>query len=541
MIGWHKRIGKVLYVHAHGAIAIGRRGAEWAPEASFTTPDARDDSGIADPDALESAFDEWAIARRRERIALLVDAIDEQCVIETLPNVGLRDRGALVRRRIAQRFRDADFSTWYLSRDEPRNRRTPGRSVALLALQAHALLAPWIASLSARRVRIERLTTPSLLAPAASPGKHRAGQELIVSLTPAGLRQTFVADGLPSFTRLTARADSVQEVIDEITRTMQYLAMSQRIAREPLAAPVRVSIAGSELSAREGWPVSIPLDGTSHADVRMVEASASSLGFWAARASSARGRGFADMDLVHTARVSDARTLAWTSACLCAACGLVVASAAQFTQRELQMEAALIERRTMAQGTELERLRRAVDRLPANAAEMTAVVAMARQADRERVDGHALLTTVARALAGDEAIRVLGLEWAPVVDPEATGIVRAREPVVAAAPDLDIDGSGKPLEPLDGAVSGGLEAIAVVQRDALRVVLNGEVWGAVGKADANARVQALADRLAREAGSDILEIVLPWSLSPDTGLSASTSDPTVRRPSFRIAVGWRTR
>ena len=78
----------------------------WSPDAS--TPErvaifADDDEGLYKFDAYLAQFPE-------QTSALLIDVIEEEFALETIPKLGLRDRNALITRRRLRKYRSTPYS-----------------------------------------------------------------------------------------------------------------------------------------------------------------------------------------------------------------------------------------------------------------------------------------------------------------------------------------------------------------------------------------------------------------------------------------------
>jgi hypothetical protein len=209
----------VLYRWAHRKLAI---------ESSF----ANNEEGAA-------AFAVHLRGLPRSLFYLLVDIVEEDFHQENVPFVRGRDRAALLGRKLAQRYRDTSLSL-ALSLGYERTQRRDERML-FSAFTNNAQFQPWLEALREAEIPVVGVFSAALLAPAigAKLGAKKA-PVLLVTLQPAGLRQSYVEHGKIRFSRLgpleasdAADPNRVAEAFDrETTRVHQYLTATRVVARE---------------------------------------------------------------------------------------------------------------------------------------------------------------------------------------------------------------------------------------------------------------------------------------------------------------------
>jgi hypothetical protein len=187
-----------------------------------------------------SKFEAWLKTYADDTYFILVDIVEEEFVVDSVPAMRKKDQIQVIRRRISQKFRDAKLAQW-VPLTVARRIRLSLKSVSqepskilYSALPNDALLAPWLALLERSKVAIESVVSPALLAQRLVSEKLSASNGLIMSWAPAGLRQTLIIDKQIRFSRLSGSKKPVdrETVIEECQRTIQYLMMSQQISRD---------------------------------------------------------------------------------------------------------------------------------------------------------------------------------------------------------------------------------------------------------------------------------------------------------------------
>jgi hypothetical protein len=193
---------------------------------------SNDDDGIA-------AFEEFLTPFGGTPAYFIVDAVEEDYRLETLPHALGPDRREMVRRKLRLLYRNTPYTTaWLLGRDTGRRRDD---RYLFAALTNPDLIAPWLHATVARRLPVAGVfLLPLLSAALVEKLRVRAVNLLLVAQHSGGLRLTFCRDHQFRLSRLT-RADPgrggnrARFLAEEISNTRIYL-HALRVARldEPL-------------------------------------------------------------------------------------------------------------------------------------------------------------------------------------------------------------------------------------------------------------------------------------------------------------------
>lgn len=181
--------------------------------------------------------------------AVLVDVADESFELDHLPHAYGRSRRRLIARRRESHARGSPLATAL-----PAGRQADGRRddrFVFATLARSPLIDPWLHALERNRAAVHGVYAVSQLA-AAIAGRHTREPCLLVSLTHAGLRQTFVAGGSLQFSRLTSLPgktfDEVAAACAAEAADMRRYLCAKRLA-EPDAA-LRVVVLAHPSQAR---------------------------------------------------------------------------------------------------------------------------------------------------------------------------------------------------------------------------------------------------------------------------------------------------
>lgn len=225
---------RVLYFTAEDHYLYASSGSALELEARFSG----DESGVGE-------FREYLRGRRGALFSLVADLAGEDFHEEQIPFLRGADRDAIVRRRIAQRYRDtrlaAALSLGQVVTPERRNER-----LLLASFTNTQQLAPWLDALEESDARLAGVFSVPLLAPllAARLGA-KAGRTFVVTANRAGLRQSFVEDGKLRFARLERTADMAPQALAAFVRTethrlAQYLVTLRALPRD--GTPIQVLV-----------------------------------------------------------------------------------------------------------------------------------------------------------------------------------------------------------------------------------------------------------------------------------------------------------
>jgi len=202
----------------------------WQPggprlEASF----AADTAGF-------EAFAEYLHEQRASLFYLLADVAEEGFQIEDLPYVRGNDRQEMLKRKLAQYFYGTPLSlATSLGRSKAGRR---DEKILFAGLTGYPQFEPWLQAMRAAETQLVGIySIPLVLADMIGKLSGNAAQLLLMSVTRAGLRQTFFDHGLLRFSRLTPMSTGmIGEVATacatETRKIYQYLAGQRLIARD---------------------------------------------------------------------------------------------------------------------------------------------------------------------------------------------------------------------------------------------------------------------------------------------------------------------
>lgn len=235
--------GRLIYLSAHALQSFRWCAGQLEHDGTFP----HDENG-------RQQFAHYLTHARKDRFIALANIAEESFANETIPTLHGRDRATLIRRRLEQRFPDAQF-TASLSLGQARSAGN-GEDLLLGAFTKHESITPWLRLIASAGIALSGLYSPSLLAPAViriiRPAECNC---LLLTQQDQSLRQSHVKDGKLQFSRLTSLSglseDAIAErFIEAATRLRLYL-ISQRlldhgtpiatcvIATPPIAAILR--------------------------------------------------------------------------------------------------------------------------------------------------------------------------------------------------------------------------------------------------------------------------------------------------------------
>jgi hypothetical protein len=189
------------------------------------------------PDAEGLArFDGYLGQAVQQPIHILVDVIEEDFRIETVPHVLGKDRLALHQRKLNQLFRG---NTW--RRSSPQGRESDGRRddrLLLTGLTNEDLLKPWVERITRRKLPLAGIYSLPLLSEVLVKKLGlSAPHQLLITRQSTGLRQSYFQEGHIKFSRLTLLTiedmPAMQiAVTREAQRTQQYLNSLRLLPRD---------------------------------------------------------------------------------------------------------------------------------------------------------------------------------------------------------------------------------------------------------------------------------------------------------------------
>jgi hypothetical protein len=216
---------RLLFLDSQGLTAY-----RWQPggphaEASFE----------ADPAGLE-AFDEYLNQRSTSLFYLLADVAEEGFQIDALPYVRGSDRDEMLKRKLSQYFYGTPLSV-AISLGRAKSGRRDEKFL-FAGLTGYPQLEPWLQTLRGAEAQLAGVySVPLILASLIGKLIDKTKPVLLMSVTRAGLRQTFFDNGQLRFSRLTPMGTSMVGDLatacgTETKKMYQYLAGQRLIARD---------------------------------------------------------------------------------------------------------------------------------------------------------------------------------------------------------------------------------------------------------------------------------------------------------------------
>lgn len=204
---------------------------------------AADDEGVAE-------FGDFAKLHAQSLYYVLADLAGEDFHEESIPWLRGSDRQAVIERRLAQRYRDTRLAATLSlgSRSVSGERRN--ERLLLASFTNTQQFSPWLDALSEAGAKLAGVYSVPLVAPAlaariAAKIGAKSARMFIVSVTSAGLRQSFLEDGKLRFSRLERTGEMDPPALaafirSETLRLVQYLSSLRVLPREgpPISAIV---------------------------------------------------------------------------------------------------------------------------------------------------------------------------------------------------------------------------------------------------------------------------------------------------------------
>ena len=234
---------RLLFLDSTGLTAYRWQTGGPHAEATFT----------ADPAGLE-AFDEYLNQRHSSLFYLLADVADEGFQIEDLPYVHGSDRDEMLKRKLSQYFYGTPLSM-AMSLGRAKSGRRDEKFL-FAGLTGYPQFEPWLQTIRNAEAQLAGVySVPLVLISLIGKAIDKTKPVLLMSVTRAGLRQTFFDNGQLRFSRLTPMATGmIGEVATacgtEAKKIYQYLAGQRLIARDTpletlvLAHPTHFGIIG---------------------------------------------------------------------------------------------------------------------------------------------------------------------------------------------------------------------------------------------------------------------------------------------------------
>jgi hypothetical protein len=208
---------RIFYV-TQGSMSI------WMPRADAMVEIAAfadDDEGLRQFDAYQSDVGE-------KPSAMLIDVIEEEFALETIPKLGARDRGSLIERRCQNKFRRTPYRQSIFQGKAGRN--SDEFNVVHSAVSNHELVDPWLQIILKHRTPLSGVYSVPLIAPSLYKRLFKSERSVMFVAPHQGnkLRQVFMDGGHLRSARLS-QAPAVDDdayaqfVVSEALRSRRYL------------------------------------------------------------------------------------------------------------------------------------------------------------------------------------------------------------------------------------------------------------------------------------------------------------------------------
>lgn len=182
-----------------------------------------------------AAFGEYLRQEANSLYCILADVADEGFQIEDIPSVQGSDRQEIIKRKLAQYFYGSPLSL-AVSQGRLKEGRRDER-LLLAGLTGYAVFEPWLQAMRQAGSRLVGIfSLPQVIAGLMAKVAGDASL-LVMSISRAGVRQTFLDKGRLRFSRLAPMAtgnsvDVATACAAETTKIFQYLAGQRLIARD---------------------------------------------------------------------------------------------------------------------------------------------------------------------------------------------------------------------------------------------------------------------------------------------------------------------
>jgi hypothetical protein len=182
-----------------------------------------------------SAFSAYARRTAEQPATMVVDVIEEEFVADTAPKLSLRDRNALIERRLARKFSRTPYRIGiHQGRAEKGGTE---QEILLCSVSNHELLDPWLQTIERHKVPLNGIySVPLLAASLLSRITATAANALLLTQHQGTrLRQAFLKNGRLKSARLSQSpaigdADYGEFILTEIQRSRRYLERSRLLS-----------------------------------------------------------------------------------------------------------------------------------------------------------------------------------------------------------------------------------------------------------------------------------------------------------------------
>lgn len=211
----------------------------------------KEEGRFAPDEAGQEAFAHYLAKHRGSNYSLLADIAEEGFQHEILPYAQGADRRAMLVRKLGQLFYGAPLAASISCGREKEGRRD--EKFLFMALTRPQLFEPWLAALRAAEAPLSGVYSLAQLGEQILPRLQGAGEcRLLVSITRAGIRQSFFENGRLRFSRLTVLPPGEPRKLaascaEEVVKIHQYL-LGQRLLQRGVPLPLVALVHPAQLS-----------------------------------------------------------------------------------------------------------------------------------------------------------------------------------------------------------------------------------------------------------------------------------------------------
>lgn len=356
--------------------------------------------------------------------SLLADLIEEDFQRDAIPHVMGKARHTLLQRKLGQLYRETPYTHASFQGREKEGRKDD--RFLFSAITNVELPKPWLHALLRHKVPLAGIYSFALLSPLLF-DKLDAGNGPVLLLThqAGGLRQSYFHDGRLRFSRLTPLAefsfDSFTDVVvNETTKTRQFLASTRQLARGERIDIIIVTAAGNVAELRQrcedtpdAWYHFVdPEEAAGRLRLKLGEAPQFSEPlFLSLLAQKAPAGHYALPESTRFYRLWQARIALYTLSAAALAGGVLSASASSWDAYEASREIRRLEAETRSSDAKYQALISSMPAIVANANDMKLAVDIHRMLSLNAPEPAPLLRIIGKAFDAVPQLQLNRLQW----------------------------------------------------------------------------------------------------------------------------------
>lgn len=478
---------------------------------------------------------------RNTLLHVLADIVEEDFHVDVIPFVRGTDRKQLITRRLAQRYRDTSLSLALSLGTEKTQRRD--ERLLLSSFTNTQLFQPWLDALQRSELPVVGVYSVALVAGALANRLGYGIKErcLLVSLQPAGLRQSLIWERKIRFSRLgplePADADQPARVAaafaGETLRIHQYLSAVRMLPREgppvdvlliaPSGRKQLVAAAASDTPQLKYHIVEVG-EAAQRIGLRDYPAHAGAEALYLhLLATTTPKQQYATETIRERYRSWQGRmALLFGGGAMSAAC-LLLSGVQWFNIMEARSRTVEEQQRARAVAEDYARVTKSFPRVPTSSDNLKFTVENYAKLQRQTQSPQSLLVDLSSALNATPLLEVESLRWEASVNPKERNRDNTKPPPAQQTPP------------------GAPATTPEVRYDLI------EVHGRVTQIPASnyralaAAVNDMVDRLRQRPGVEIISARLPFDIGSEASLSGDLSETRrAETPRFVVTFGRRT-